>query len=72
MAKRNEFSLRSMVHAGWRSEHLAMKAGDEIVLEKSPDDKNWWEGHVRGGPGSVGHFPKNFVQRMEPVRPGLH
>ena len=43
-----------------------MKVGDEIVLEESPDDKNWWKGHVRGGSGSRGHFPKAFVQRMEP------
>ena len=49
----------------WKSEYLAMKVGDTIVLEQSPDDKNWWGGHVRGG--SRGHFPKAFVQRMEPA-----
>ena len=59
----------STVHAGWKSEHLAMRVGDEVVLEESPDDKNWWKGHVRGVSGPSGHFPKNFVQRMEPVRP---
>ena len=41
-----------------------MKVGDAIVLEQSPDDKDWWGGHVRGG-SSRGHFPKAFVQRME-------
>ena len=60
----------STVHAGWKSEHLAMRVGDEVVLEESPDDKNWWKGHVRiRGAGHSGYFPKAFVQRMEPVRP---
>ena len=57
----------STVHAGWKSEHLAMRVGDEVVLEESPDDKNWWKGHVRiRGAGQSGYFPKAFVQRMEP------
>ena len=57
----------STVHAGWKSEHLAMRVGDEVVLEESPDDKNWWKGHVRiRGARHSGYFPKAFVQRMEP------
>ena len=66
MLARCTHAFDSTVHAGWKSEHLAMKVGDEIVLEESPDDKNWWKGHVHGGSGSSGHFPKVFVQRMEP------
>ena len=66
MLARCTHAFDSTVHAGWKPEHLAMRVGDEIVLEESPDDKNWWKGHVHGGSGSSGHFPKVFVQRMEP------
>lgn len=55
----NKMRVRALYpYSGQGSDELTLVEGDVIIVTKSPDNDDWWEGSLRG---KTGVFPRNYV-----------